>query len=62
MSFIRHIHNYTEYNEEWNVFSAFNPSKCTYSFPTQKEHLLKSTFLKMFLNFVMLMNASPHDH
>ncbi len=25
-----HIHNYTEYNEEWNVFSAFNPSKCTH--------------------------------
>ncbi len=24
-----HVHNYTEYNEEWNVFSAFNPSKCT---------------------------------
>ncbi len=22
--------NYTEYNEEWNVFSAFNPSKCTH--------------------------------
>ncbi len=22
-------HNYTEYNE-WNVFSAFNPSKCTH--------------------------------
>ncbi len=21
MSFICHIHNYTEYNEEWNVFS-----------------------------------------
>ncbi len=31
MSFICHIHNYTEYNEEWNVFSAFNPSKCTYT-------------------------------
>ncbi len=30
MSFICHIHNYTEYNEEWNVFSAFNPSKCTH--------------------------------
>ncbi len=29
MSFICHIHNYTEYNE-WNVFSAFNPSKCTH--------------------------------
>ncbi len=27
MSFICHLHNYTEYNEEWNVFSAFNPSK-----------------------------------
>ncbi len=31
MSFICHIHNYTEYNEEWNVFSAFNPSKCTHT-------------------------------
>ncbi len=30
LSFICHIHNYTEYNEEWNVFSAFNPSKCTH--------------------------------
>ncbi len=30
MSFICHIHNYTEYNEEWNVFSAFNPSKYTH--------------------------------
>ncbi len=27
MSFICHIHNYTEYNEQWDVFSAFNPSK-----------------------------------
>ncbi len=34
MSFIRHIHNYTEYNEEWNVFSAFNPSKSTHLEPT----------------------------
>ncbi len=31
MSFICHIHNYTEYNKEWNVFSAFNPSKCTHT-------------------------------
>ncbi len=31
MSFICHIHNYTEYNEEWNVFSAFNLSKCTHT-------------------------------
>ncbi len=27
MSFICHIHNYTVYNDQWNVFSAFNPSK-----------------------------------
>ncbi len=24
--FIFHIHNHTEYNQQWNVFSAFNPS------------------------------------
>jgi len=29
--FICHIHNYTEYNLQWNVFSAFNPSKCTHT-------------------------------
>ncbi len=34
MSFICHIHNYTEYNEEWNVFSAFNPSKWSSMQPT----------------------------
>ncbi len=31
MSFICHIHNYTEYNQQWNVFSAFKPSKCTHT-------------------------------
>ncbi len=30
MSFICLIHNYTEYNQQWNVFSAFNPSKYTH--------------------------------
>ncbi len=25
MSFICHIHSYTEYNQQWNVFSAFKP-------------------------------------
>ncbi len=29
--FICHIHNYTEYNQQWNVCSAFNPSKCTHT-------------------------------
>ncbi len=28
MSFICHIHNY---KQQWNVFSAFNPSKCTHT-------------------------------
>ncbi len=28
---ICHIHNYTEYNQQWNVFSAFNPSECTHT-------------------------------
>ncbi len=31
MSFICNIHNYTEYNQQSNVFSAFNPSKCTHT-------------------------------
>ncbi len=31
MSFICHIHNYTEYNQQWNVLSAFNQSKCTHT-------------------------------
>ncbi len=29
--FICHIHNYTEYNQQWNLCSAFNPSKCTHT-------------------------------
>ncbi len=31
MSFICHIHHYTKYNQQWNVFSAFNPSKSTHT-------------------------------
>ncbi len=30
MSFICYIHNYTEYNQQWNVFSVFNQSKYTH--------------------------------
>ncbi len=29
--FFCHIQNYTEYNQQWNVLSAFNPSKCTHT-------------------------------
>ncbi len=28
--FFCHIHNYTEYNQQWNVFSALDLSKCTH--------------------------------
>ncbi len=28
---ICHIRNYTEYNQQWNVFSVFDPSKCTHT-------------------------------
>ncbi len=38
MSFICHIHNYTEYNQQWNVFSAFNPSKCTHTWSSGSRH------------------------
>ncbi len=31
MSFICHINNYMEDNQQWNVFSAFNPSECTHT-------------------------------
>ncbi len=51
MSFICHIHNYTEYN----VFSAFNPSKCTHTWSSgeqlgvrclaQGSHLSRRQFL-----------------
>ncbi len=30
MSFICHINHYTEYNQQWNAVSAFNPSKRTH--------------------------------
>ncbi len=43
MSFICHIHNYTEYNQQWNVFSAFNPSKTTHTLGGS--HLSRGQFL-----------------
>ncbi len=33
-----YIHNYTEYNQQWNVFSAFNPSKCTHTWSSGHTH------------------------
>ncbi len=36
--FICHIHNYTEYNQRWNVFSVFNPSKCAHTWSSGHTH------------------------
>ncbi len=36
--FICHIQNYTEYNQQWNVFSAFNPSKRTHTWSSGHTH------------------------
>ncbi len=34
-------HNYTEFNQQWNVFSAFNPSKCTHTWSSGHTHTHK---------------------
>ncbi len=76
MSFICPIHNYTEYNEEWNVFSAFNPSKWSSGQPTLRRPgsswgfgaLLKGTSV-VVLNSIRFMQTLgfrtalmvPHD-
>ncbi len=36
---ISHIHNYIEYNQQWNVFSAFNPSKSTHTWSSGQSSL-----------------------
>ncbi len=36
--FICHITNYTEYNQQWNVFAVFNPSKCTHTWSSGHTH------------------------
>ncbi len=33
---ICHIHNYTPYNLQWNLCSAFNPSKCTHTWSSEQ--------------------------
>ncbi len=36
--FFFHIHNYTEYNQQWNVFSVFDPSKCIHTWSSGHTH------------------------
>ncbi len=39
--FICHIHSYREYNQQWNVCSAFNPSKSTHTWSSGHTHTHK---------------------
>ncbi len=36
--FFCHIHNYTEFNQQWNLFSAFDPSKCAHTWSSGHTH------------------------
>ncbi len=38
--FIRLTHNYTEYNQQWNLCSAFNPSKCAHTWSSGQPMLM----------------------
>ncbi len=49
MSFICHIHNYTEYNQQWNAFSASNPST----------HLEQQMLFSLSLDPVSVYTWSP---
>ncbi len=40
--FFYHIHNYTEYIQQWNLCSAFNPSKCTHTWSSEQPTLRRS--------------------
>ncbi len=59
MSFICHIHNYTEYNQQWNVFSAFNPSKCTHTRSSGQPILRRPG---NSWGFSALLKVSPQSH
>ncbi len=40
-------HNYTEYNQQWNVFSVFDPSKCTHTNSSEHTHTHTHTHTKL---------------
>ncbi len=71
MSFVCHIHNYTEYNLQWNVFSAFNPSKCTHTWSSGQPTLqrpgssrgfgaLLKSLTSVVDNFSWSWDSNPH--
>ncbi len=46
------IHNYTEYNQQWNVFSVFDPSKCTHTWSSGHCSLRRSSSTTIACNFI----------
>ncbi len=61
MSFICHIHNYTEYNDEWNVFSAFNPSKWSSGQPTLRRPGSSWGFGALLKGLTSVVDTSCHN-
>ncbi len=45
-------HNYTEYNQQWNVFSVFDPSKCTDTWSSGHCSLRRSSSTTTACNFI----------
>ncbi len=56
--FICHIHSYTEYNQQWNVCSAFNPSKSTHTWSSGHTH----THLEQWTHKLTHTWSSRHTH
>ncbi len=62
MSFICHIHNYTEYNQQWNVFSAFNPSKCTHTVVNTHTHTPGAVDTHTHTHTLGAVDTHTHTH
>ncbi len=46
------IHDYTEYNQQWNVLSVFDPSKCTHTWSSGQCLLRRSSSAATACNFI----------
>ncbi len=62
MSSICHIHNYTEYNQQWNVFSALNPSKCTHTWSSGQPTLWRPGSRRGFGAWTIPARAEIQTH
>ncbi len=58
--FICHIHNYTEYNQQWNLCS-FNPSKCAHNWSSGQPTLRRNPRQGAFGGSVPCSRVSPQS-